>query len=163
MIRKTLVGAALATLTLSACASTPSPDHNAADIAFAQGMIPHHADAITMSRLVDARTTNPDVLDLAHHIAAAQDIEITTMTGWLTAWNAPTHTMPMDDKGALESLTGPAFNRRWLTLMITHHENAITMSHTELTTGTNPDAKAMAHHIIEAQQTEITHMQSLTG
>ncbi|MGX1030795.1 DUF305 domain-containing protein [Streptomyces sp. SAI-097] len=60
--------------------------HNAQDVAFAQGMIPHHRQALEMARLAADRSASAAVEDLAARIEKAQDPEITTMTGWLTAW-----------------------------------------------------------------------------
>ncbi|MEV4043763.1 DUF305 domain-containing protein [Streptomyces sp. NPDC049744] len=60
--------------------------HNAQDVAFAQGMIPHHRQALEMARLAADRSASAAVEDLAVRIEKAQDPEITTMTGWLTAW-----------------------------------------------------------------------------
>jgi uncharacterized protein (DUF305 family) len=89
--------------TASSTASAPASEqagHNQADVAFAQGMIPHHAQAIDMAKLVSGRTTNPRVVDLAGRIQRAQDPEIQLMTGWLTNWGAtPT-------SGAMPGTTG---------------------------------------------------------
>ena len=37
--------------------------------------------------------------------------------------------------------------------MIEHHQGAVTMAHTEIADGQNPDAKKLAEMIITAQQT----------
>lgn len=67
-----------------------STEHNDADVSFAQQMIPHHAQAVAMADLVEGRTSNQQVLDLAAKIKQAQQPEIDTMTAWLSAWGAPT-------------------------------------------------------------------------
>jgi uncharacterized protein (DUF305 family) len=58
---------------------------------------------------------------------------------------------------------GPAFDKMFLQMMIGHHQVAVTMSQTELAHGQNPDAKALAHRIIDAQQREITEMRTMLG
>jgi uncharacterized protein (DUF305 family) len=159
-----------------AIAATP---HNDADITFAQQMIPHHEQAVEMAEFADGRTTNPLVLDLAGRVRAAQTPEIQTMTSWLRSWNAPaadsTETMPgMDHSGhampggmtdeqmaTLRDTKDAEFDRQWLTMMIVHHQGAIEMAETELTTGENTDAKALAQKIIDAQEAEIREMQPL--
>ncbi|WP_285606688.1 DUF305 domain-containing protein [Actinokineospora globicatena] len=169
MIRKSLIRMALALLiTLSACATDSDPaTHNDADIAFAQGMVPHHQQAVDMAGLVAGRTSNPEVLDLAARIAAAQDAEIATLTRWLADWGATGHATGHGEHGMddsrLRSSTGAAFDEEWLTLMTAHHEDAVTMSRTELAQGANADAKAMARRVIEAQQAEIDHMRGLVS
>ena len=63
-----------------------SRPHNDADVAFAEQMVPHHQQALEMVDLTRGRTLPDDVRTLVDGIAAAQGPEITTMTGWLTAW-----------------------------------------------------------------------------
>src|SRR5882757_2395551 len=167
--------------------ASQSADHNAADVAFAQGMLPHHQQAVDMAAMVPSRTTNPDVRMMATHISWDQQAEILTMTGMLAQWgepvatNHPEHggmTMPgmpgmvdgvmpgmVDDATMtqLKSLTGPAFDELWLTSMIDHHQGAVTMAHTEIADGQNPDAKKLAEMIITAQQREIAQMNNLVS
>lgn len=63
----------------------------------------------------------------------------------------------------LDAATGPAFDKLWLTLMIRHHEGAVTMAETELANGENPDAKAMAQRVVDSQNKEIADMQKVLG
>jgi uncharacterized protein (DUF305 family) len=102
-----LIPALLAAVTVGACGSagdggsTDAPTstattttarggHDAADITFAQTMIPHHRQAIEMAELAPSRTQNPQVRSLAQQIRATQAPEIATMAGWLTGWGQPT-------------------------------------------------------------------------
>ncbi len=55
----------------------------AADVAFMQGMIHHHAQALVMSRLAEPNGANPSVRTLAARIINAQSDEIATMQRWL--------------------------------------------------------------------------------
>jgi len=61
----------------------------------------------------------------------------------------------------LSQANGAAFDTTFLKMMIGHHQGAVTMSKTELAQGENPDAKALAQNIINAQQREITEMQTM--
>lgn len=150
---------------------------NDADVKFAQGMIPHHRQAVEMAELAASRTQNPQVLDLAARIGAAQAPEIRTMTGWLTEWGAE---VPADDGTAgmehsagmggmmtsrqiqeLEQARGTAFDRMFLEMMTEHHKGAVEMAQTELEKGADPEAKALAQTIISAQQGEISEMETL--
>lgn len=176
--------------------STPGTEtgekaHNAQDVAFAQGMIPHHRQALEMARLAPDRSASAEVEDLAARIEKAQDPEITTMTGWLTAWGedvpepaAPnastgaTESMPgMDHSGhagmpgmmdgqdmaELEKASGRAFDTMFLTMMVEHHEGAVEMARTEQAEGRYTPAKKLAEDIITAQNAEITEMNKLLG
>ncbi|MBJ7466296.1 MAG: DUF305 domain-containing protein, partial [Mycolicibacterium sp.] len=57
---------------------------------FAQGMIPHHEQAIEMSdMLLGKQGVDPAVVSLADKIKGAQAPEIETMQGWLQQWGVP--------------------------------------------------------------------------
>jgi uncharacterized protein (DUF305 family) len=164
---------------------TPSPAgaHNPQDVAFAQGMIPHHRQALEMARLAADRASSGTVKDLARRIEKAQDPEIRTMTGWLKTWgekvpggtgadgmdhSASGHSgmpgmMGSEDMDALEKLTGKAFDVQFLTLMVEHHEGAVEMAKTEQSKGRHTPAKAMADDIVTAQNAEIGEMNKLLG
>jgi uncharacterized protein (DUF305 family) len=155
-------------------AAAPDADFDDADVEFAQGMIPHHEQAVEMSDLADGRAESPEVIDLAERIKAAQDPEIEQMTGWLEYWGqeAPEGMdhggmegmdgmMSEEDMTALEEASGPEFDEMFLTMMIEHHEGAIAMAETELEDGQNADAKELAQTITDAQQAEIEEMQGI--
>lgn len=177
-------------LLLAACGSSdsagsstkPGDNFNDADIAFAQGMIPHHQQAVEMADLALTRAESPEVTSLAKQIKAAQDPEIETMTAWLKTWGAPLkgdsdsgmdHMGDADEakKGPgmmsasemtnLEKAKGAAFDTMFLEMMIQHHTGAITQAKTEQAKGKNADAKALAGGIIKAQKAEISTMQGL--
>lgn len=157
----------------STAAAAPN---NAADVTFVTGMIPHHEQAVEMSKLAPERSTDPAVLKLASDIAAAQGPEIETMKAFLIQWNAGTDTgHEGHDMGAmngmvddatmakLDTLKGPAFDQLWLQSMIGHHEGAIAMANTEIADGANADAKTLAQQIVSAQQAEITQMKEMVA
>ncbi|WP_245617336.1 DUF305 domain-containing protein [Knoellia subterranea] len=145
--------------------------HNDADVTFATDMIPHHAQAVTMAAMVPTRSSSQEVKDLASQIQAAQDPEIKQMSGWLQAWGEPVPAatgmqhgdgmMSMEEMGQLETAAGAAFDKMWLQMMIEHHQGAIAMARTELTAGSDADAKKLAQAIIEGQSHEIATMTSL--
>lgn len=164
--------------------STDAGTGSAADIAFAQLMIPHHQQAVQMADLAASNAASPEVKALAAQIKAAQRPEITMMGQWLAAWGAPS-TMPSAsasdssvggmgmggmtvagmmsaaDMANLGQATGAAFDRMWLQMMITHHQGAISMAQQVATTTSNPQVKALAEAIISGQTAEIATMQQL--
>ncbi len=170
-----------ATAPSSSAAGSTSQAHNAADVTFAQGMIPHHRQAVRMAEMASSRATSPAVNALAAQIRGAQDPEITTMTGWLTSWGQPTEQPGMSgmaghgghstssmggmmsdaDMAKLSKLTGGAFDREFLTMMTAHHNGAIDMARTQLAQGQYPPAKALAQNIITSQTAEIAKMKTL--
>ena len=161
-------------------AAAVSAEHNNADVTFAQGMIPHHEQAIAMSSQAGTRAASQEVKDLAARIDQGQGPEIQQMTQMLQAWGAPRPqpgassmpgmamgAMPMqgmmsnDQMQQLATLSGPAFDRTFLQMMMQHHAGAIQMAQLEQAQGLNPQAKQLAGAIIAAQQQEITEMQAM--
>lgn len=158
-----------------------SGPHNTADVAFATDMIPHHAQALAMAEMALTKSGNPKVKQLAQRIEAEQTPEITLMSGWLKGWNEPVPDTSMGgmdmgghgggtsmpgmmsaaDMAKLNTATGSAFDKLFLTQMITHHTGAITAANTELTHGQNRDAKTLAESILAGQSEEITEMKAL--
>lgn len=71
--------------------------------------------------------------------------------------------MSATEMTALEAATGVAFDRMWLTMMTAHHQGAVTMARTELSTGASPAAEALATSIISGQSAELTTMGTMLG
>jgi uncharacterized protein (DUF305 family) len=65
------------------------PPTSPADVAFMQGMIMHHAQAVEMTALIDSHTTNKDVRLLGARISRSQSDEIAFMKRWLAARGQP--------------------------------------------------------------------------
>ena len=149
-------------------------DANDADVMFASMMIVHHEQAIEMSDIVLAKEdVNPEVIELAEAIKAAQGPEIDQLQGWLDDWGVDSEEQQMDgmdhgdgmmseeDMAALESATGVEATRLFLQGMIEHHNGAIMMAETELSNGQNPDALELAQQVIDGQSAEVTTMQEI--
>lgn len=180
-LTRTAAAAAIFGLILTGCSSDHSMDGDdmaaisemsgpMADIAFAQMMIPHHEQAIVMSDYALRNTTNPQILELAGEISAAQDPEIAQMTAMLERFGADMgghegHVMAGmltdDELAALDAARGPQFDVLFLEAMIAHHVGAIDMAEDVLASGSDPEVRALAEEIISAQQAEIDAMTML--
>ncbi|WP_418061432.1 DUF305 domain-containing protein [Pimelobacter simplex] len=157
---------------------------NQADVDFATAMIPHHAQALQMALLAQDRPLPPEVRALVDQVQAAQTPEVETMTTWLTDWDQDIPATSMDHANAghdmgdmgemegmmsgsamaeLEDASDEAFPKLWMTMMIEHHEGAITMARTEQEGGRFPDAVALARAIVDGQAAEIATMKALLG
>ncbi|WP_326568995.1 DUF305 domain-containing protein [Amycolatopsis rhabdoformis] len=186
MTRKFVAGFVLPAIAavLVGCSAQPATppavqpsDHNAADVTFAQDMVPHHRQAVEMAEPVPQHTGDQRVIALAKQIQQAQQPEIDQLTAWLKSWGAPAPSTGMGgmagtdhgsmpgrvDASGLDRLRDTAYDREWLGLMIEHHTGAVAMARTELAQGSSADAKAMARRIVDTQEAEITTMKSLLG
>lgn len=150
----------------------PDDKPNAADFTYAQMMIVHHQQALTMTGLVPDRAASAQVKKLADRITAAQKPEIGAMEGWLKNNGGPReqsghdhHTMPgMATEAQLAQLRkakGAAFDELFLKLMITHHEGAVTMATEVLGEGNNVLVEEMANDVIAQQTAEINRMRGM--
>ena len=153
-------------------AAPVATQHGEADVAFVQGMHPHHEGALAMAELAPARAGDPRVTALAAQVAAAQGPELARLEALATAWQVALtgdagggeHTAEhgeTDDAAALQGLSGDEFDRQFLTRMVAHHEGALPMARAELVGGTSPDARALADEVLAAQRAEIEEMQQL--
>ncbi|MFG2515331.1 DUF305 domain-containing protein [Streptomyces sp. NPDC048584] len=147
---------------------------NSADVTYARMMIEHHAQALEMTELAPDRAESKKIVKLAERIAAAQGPEIKAMQAWLKSHDraerddghAHDHaTMPgMATQAQLKQLSaadGAAFDQLFLTLMITHHQGAITMSTEVKGEGNNLVMEEMADDVVAQQTSEISRMRDL--
>jgi uncharacterized protein (DUF305 family) len=164
----------------SAAASPSAPTSAAAgaasreaDVTFARSMIPHHEQAVEMADIALKSATSDQVKQLAARIKAAQDPEIDTMRGWLRSWGADEAMAGMDhssgmpgmmsdaDMTTLEAAKGADFDRRWVQMMIAHHQGALTMANDVLGTTSDPQVKTLAEAVVAGQTKEIATMKGL--
>ena len=152
---------------------------NAADVAFMQGMIGHHAQAVEMVGLLQSRTTRDDMRALGLRIEVSQNDEIRFMRGWLDAHGQAQPSphahhgdgatlMPgmltADEMARLADAHGPGFDRLFLEGMIKHHAGALTMVHDLFAiagAGQDPEIFAFASDVDADQRMEIERMRAL--
>lgn len=161
--------------------STPAADEswNHADVMFMQMMIPHHAQALEMSRLADKHAQDPRVRKLAERIHAAQGPEIRVMSDWLADRDleVPRADEPADkhdhakhghagmtgmltqaEMKRLAAARGARFDRLFLRGMIKHHRGAITMVDEITPDGEDVIVSEMAADMATGQAAEINRM-----
>lgn len=153
--------------------STPSPaaPHNAADIAFANGLIPHHVQALASTQIAASNASNAEVKALAANISKAQVPEIESLSAWLTAWGEKVPVgaigggsaggLTQNDLTKLSKTPAAQFDTLWLNTMIKHQQIALTLAQNEVKSGQSTEAKALATKIVKAQQADIATMKSL--
>jgi uncharacterized protein (DUF305 family) len=174
--------------TLSAAAADASEARqppSKADVAFMQGMIVHHDQAIEMTELLKTRSHDTEIMGLGKKIDISQTDEIRWIKQWLTDRGFPISADPVagtDMKGtdmsmpkmpgmltaaqmdALRKASGPEFDHLFLTGMIQHHNGALTMVKELFANpgaGQDPQLFDFANDVDNTQQAEIDVMQHM--
>jgi uncharacterized protein (DUF305 family) len=155
----------------------PSKD----DIAFMQGMVMHHSQAVEMTALLRTHSHNKALLNLGKRISISQTDEIQSMKQWLIDRGKPTtmdmsgmtHTPGMammpgmltaQQMQALAKANGPRFDYLFLTGMIQHHTGALTMVQDLFKSpdaGQDPVLFDFATDVDNTQRAEIDIMQTM--
>ncbi len=191
---------AVASVPRSAAAQAPAQavgkasakkDYTAADVAFMQGMIGHHAQAVVMGKMAVSHGASPNVALFCKKVIVSQRDEIELMQTWLKdrgehvpdaepmAMTMAGHDMggmKMDDHAMmpgmltpaqmaqLEKAKGKAWDRLFLTFMIQHHEGALVMVKTLFDSpggGQGPEIFGYATGVDADQRGEIERMQKM--
>jgi uncharacterized protein (DUF305 family) len=171
-------GQASTTLLAEEATKLAQASYTAEDVAFMQGMIVHHQQAVDMAVLVKDRTNTEELKTIAGRIESSQADEITFMQTWLKERGEAVEDAMMKDhahhtmKGmaspdalkALAAAKGTEFDRQFLTLMIAHHEGALDMVETLLDgdgTAADPVLFQFVGDIESEQKAEIGKMDKL--
>lgn len=142
------------------------------DGAFVAGMVPHHEDAIEMAQIARDRAQHHEIRELADEVIAAQTAEIEALEAiHERLFGEPVSSMShgsmgldaemmgMDaDMSMLETASRDEFDQVFIDMMVAHHQGAIRMAQIEVAEGEDPEARALADDVIEAQSREIEVM-----
>ncbi|MWV28828.1 DUF305 domain-containing protein [Aurantiacibacter rhizosphaerae] len=149
--------------------------YSPADVAFMQGMIVHHQQAVDMAALVGDRTNTEEIMAVAGRIDASQEDEIAFMRGWLSDRSEPVEMAGMghaahsgmegmatpEQMEALAAARGTNFDRLFLELMVRHHQGAVTMVeelHKQRGTAADPVMYEFTSEVVNDQNAEIERM-----
>ena len=168
------------TLSADEAATIADTSYSLDDVRFMQDMIPHHQQAVEMAALVETRTNNQALVDIAGRIDASQADEIEFMQDWLAARGeaAPSahshhgthmsHEMmgmaTPEQMAELAASQGVAFDRLFLSLMVKHHDGAVTMVNDLLEqpgSAYDPVLFEFANDIVNDQTAEIERMNDM--
>ena len=157
-----------------------APADDSADAGFARDMADHHSQAVEMALIVYGRTEDPTIRILATDILMTQQAQIGMMRGWLDVWGLPAtgwqprmawmgHAMdgPMpgmasrEEVASLRDLPPEEADRRFLELMIRHHEGGVQMAQAGVELGGQPVVRDLAEAILTSQQAEIEALETL--
>lgn len=166
-----------------------APDHPTSasvDAGFARDMGTHHAQAVQMSVLVRDATVDPELRGVALDVELTQQHQAGQMFAWLEAWGLPQsvdapamawmsdHTgheaptgglMPgMASRAELNQLAaaeGVEAERRYLQLMIPHHEAGVEMAEYAVEHARTDVVRHLAATIVVSQTKELTVLHRL--
>jgi uncharacterized protein (DUF305 family) len=151
---------------------TVDPD----DVSFLSDMMIHHTQALQMADWAGTSAANARVKAMAERIRVGQKPEIESMRQLLTAAGQTPpdleHVEHMDhskmpgmatpaELTTLQKVRGKAFDELFLSLMIKHHEGAVTMSGEEIENGSEIRVGELAQEVSVTQTKEIATMKQL--
>jgi uncharacterized protein (DUF305 family) len=140
--------------------------------AFLSNMLSHHQGAVDMSKIALEKAKRQEIKDLAKAIITAQTDELAQMESWQKSWGYPSSSgaMMMDHSSmamessmegmliALSPLKDDAFDKKFLELMIEHHQSAVDMSASGANNAKHQEIKELTAAIVKAQVKEIDQM-----
>ncbi|BFU42637.1 DUF305 domain-containing protein [Krasilnikovia sp. MM14-A1004] len=161
-----------------------TPGDDSVEAGFLRDMSTHHAQAVEMSMIAHANSTNPEIVTLAGDIALTQHGQIGYMQAWLRDWGlSPTSSQqPMawmpnsagsvvnglmpgmatpEAIATLRKATGKDLDIQYLTLMRKHHLGGIHMAQEALRLSDDEDVTWLAQTMVASQQGEINLIDDL--
>jgi uncharacterized protein (DUF305 family) len=163
---------------------TSTPGDDSVEAGFLRDMSTHHAQAVEMSMIAHANSTNAAVVTLSGDIALTQHGQINYMQAWLRDWNlSPSSSQPPmawmknaqgsvqnglmpgmatpEQLATLRKATGVDLDKQFLTLMRQHHLGGIHMAQEILDESDDPDVTWLAQSMVRSQQSEINLIDSM--
>jgi uncharacterized protein (DUF305 family) len=150
------------------------PAYKALDLQFTGRLYLLRSEALQMARQAIKIGYSPAVRQFASGLLSVQQGEMTKLTGWLTQWRVP---LPQASKLAeegswklspsqaevsdLRALTGAAFDRRFLELVITEQQGALALATVEQEGGGFGPARQLASEIVASSTATIVAMRTM--
>ncbi len=141
------------------------------DGAFMRRMAAHHAAGVTLAALAAERASGEDLRALGRLMVAEQEGEIASFERWWESWfggalppppaaeHATMRGMPSDQTlAALDAARGAEFDRRFVDVMVLHHEGAVQMATDAWHHARDPRLRLLATQISHTQEAQITRM-----
>ena len=138
------------------------------DKAFIDAMVPHHQGAIEMAEVALKNAEHEEIKELSRNIISTQEAEIEELKA-IKEQEFGTSEVPMEmSAGEMQmmGMTDPdelankdPFDKAFIDAMIPHHQSAIEMAQVAYRESDNPEIKALAEGIVDAQTREIAQME----
>ncbi|WP_305789518.1 DUF305 domain-containing protein [Symbioplanes lichenis] len=161
-----------------------TPGDDSVEAGFLRDMSTHHAQAVEMSMIAHAASTNSDIVTLSGDIALTQHGQVSTMLAWLREWNlSPTGSqdpmtwMPGSEGSVrnglmpgmatpsqladLRKAASPDLDIQFLTLMRQHHLGGIHMAQEIIGLSDNKQVTDLAQTMVAGQQSDLNLIDDL--
>jgi len=148
-----------------------SSDAQDVDRWFLRAMAGHHEPGVELANLCAQRAEDPRLRMLGRLMLGEHIAELQVMRNWWRSWYGPElpppteadheqmHGMPSPkDLEHLHTLRGREFERRFVELMVPHHEGAVEMSQRALREAADPRIRLFAQAIMHSQRGQIERM-----
>jgi uncharacterized protein (DUF305 family) len=154
-----------------------STDYNGWDTAFISWITPHDAIASQMAALAPTQASSQQVKDIAAAIDDGTGARYLKVSAMALAWGQP---VPSTDPNAaaghdhggggnseaataatLIPLTGAAFDKTFLTIMVEHHQALLPIAKATIENGINAQDRQFAQDTLADQTAQISQLQEL--
>ncbi|WNV77683.1 DUF305 domain-containing protein [Geodermatophilus sp. DSM 44513] len=148
-------------------AAAPVQDASPTDVRFATMMVPHHRTGIEMTRMAIEKAATPGVREVAQAAQQSQQSQLPVLEAVAASGSAPHQTEePLmtsteQEMAELRSLSGVAFDAKWLDTFSSHHVSAVMMADTALPGATSDQARAIEQQIHDGQLEQLSTMNRL--
>ena len=146
------------------------------DAAFATALFDHRHQALQLVGLAAQYATSSDLLQFTRSLQTTYDTQMRDLDSMLTAWAQPVpHVEGHSDLGdtipglldktqlaGLRAAEGTAFDRKFLQILDAHEQAAEPLARQELTSGADPQAKALAKTVLDDIDTHRATIAQLT-
>ena len=176
----TAVAVLISLASLAMVVADQPPGEDSPEAGFARDMSIHHAQAVEMAQIVQEKTDDPGIDNLASDMAITQQGQIGQMHGWLSVWGLPISgssermqwmghevegQMPgmasAEELNELRNAEDEEAEEIFLRLMIPHHQAAVPMSEAVIERSDNEAVTSLAQSIADAQESEIEVMRDM--
>jgi len=152
-------------------AQSPAP-FDQTDVTFAAQLVSQHQQGVDLASSADSRAANAELKAWAKRFVETHEPEIAQASELLESWGQrPPEDPGLDgnrpgkvtdaDVGGLTALSGTAYDKRFVELMVRHHEGVLDTASQENAAGKNPRARELAGKLSRSQQDEIAELRKL--
>ncbi|HWC81881.1 MAG TPA: DUF305 domain-containing protein [Pseudonocardiaceae bacterium] len=153
-----------------AAPSQADSTHNQADVTFLDDVVLLRQQAVQLATLGQSTATNPKLKTLCGQLAANVYPDAATLTGWLSQWNQPAPTaqsaqvdglLTSSELSQLQAMSGTGFDSKLVSDLVANHQAVLSAANTEVTSGSNPQAKQVATNLVTAETAAVSQLNGL--